>query len=96
MTGAVTKIEWTNPHTFFYVDVQSGDSATASWRLELGRPNTLIRYRWTRDTLKIGDVVTVEDYLARDGSNLANATTAKFPNGSVVNAGPSSDLVETR
>lgn len=96
MTGTVTNIEWTNPHAFFYLDVTDGDDNVANWAFELGSPNTLIRYRWGRDTLKIGDRITVEGYLARDGSNLANAKTVTFPDGRVVNAGSSSDLRSTR
>jgi len=96
MTGIVTSIEWTNPHAFFYLDVTDGDDNVANWAFELGSPNTLIRYRWGRDTLKIGDRITVEGYLARDGSNLANAKTVTFPDGRVVNAGSSSELRSTR
>lgn len=96
LTGSVTQLEWTNPHAFFYIDVEDERGSVTHWAIELGSPNTLIRYRWTRDTLKIGDSVTVDGYLARDGSNLANAKTVVFPDGRVVNAGSSSDLAETR
>ena len=96
MTGIVTSIEWTNPHAFFYLDVTDGDDNVSNWAFELGSPNTLIRYRWGRDTMKIGDRITVEGYLARDGSNLANAKTVTFPDGRVVNAGSSSELRSTR
>lgn len=96
MTGTVTNVEWTNPHAFFYLDVTDGDDSVSNWAFELGSPNTLIRYRWGRDTMKIGDRITVEGYLARDGSNLANAKTVTFPDGRVVNAGSSSDLRSTR
>ena len=96
MTGTVTDIEWTNPHAFFYLDVTDGDNDVTNWAFELGSPNTLIRYRWGRDTMKVGDRITVEGYLARDGSNLANAKTVTFPDGQVVNAGSSSDLRSTR
>lgn len=96
MTGVVTSIEWTNPHAFFYLDVTDGDDNVSNWAFELGSPNTLIRYRWGRDTMKIGDRITVEGYLARDGSNLANAKTVTFPDGRVVNAGSSSELRSTR
>ncbi len=96
MTGTVTNVEWTNPHAFFYLDVTDGDDTVSNWAFELGSPNTLIRYRWGRDTMKIGDRITVEGYLARDGSNLANAKTVTFPDGRVVNAGSSSDLRSTR
>jgi hypothetical protein len=88
-SGAVTKVTWSNPHAFFTIDVKGEDGAAVSWRVELGSPNTLIRYGWTRNTLKIGDVVTVEGYLARDGSNLMNAKEITMPDGSVINAGSS-------
>jgi Family of unknown function (DUF6152) len=74
LTGAVTKIEWMNPHTFIYIDVK--DPATGevtNWALELGSPNTLMRLGWNRDSLQTGDVVTVEGARARDGSPLVNA-----------------------
>ena len=70
----VTKIEWMNPHTFFYIDV--ADQATGkvlNWGLEMGSPNGLMRAGWTRNTLKIGDVVTVEGSRAKDGSAIGNA-----------------------
>jgi len=74
LTGTVTKVEWTNPHIFIYIDVVSDETGeAANWALELGGPNALLRLGWKRDSLKTGDVVTVEGSLARDGSNLANA-----------------------
>jgi hypothetical protein len=76
LTGPVTKVEWTNPHIFIYIDVpdeQTGD--IVNWALEMGAPNTLLRLGWRRDSLKAGDLITVEGNLARDGSALANATT---------------------
>lgn len=74
LTGSVTKVEWTNPHIFIYIDVVDEESGEpAHWALELGGPNALLRLGWKRDSLKEGDVVTVEGSLARDGSNLANA-----------------------
>jgi hypothetical protein len=76
LTGSVTKVEWTNPHIFIYIDVV--DEATGdpvNWALELGGPNALLRLGWKRDSLKTGDIVKVEGSLARDGSHLANAAT---------------------
>lgn len=96
LTGAVTKIEWTNPHARFYIDVKDADGKAVNWELELGSPNTLIRYAWKRDTMKIGDVVTVEGYLAKDGTKLANAKTVKFADGKVVSAGSSANLQDTK
>lgn len=96
LAGAVTKIEWTNPHARFYIDVKDQNGAVTNWELELGSPNTLIRYGFKRDSLKIGDEVSVDGYLAKDGSKTANAKTVKFSDGHVVNAGSSSDLNPTK
>lgn len=94
--GTVTKLEWTNPHARFYLDVKDANGTVANWELELGSPNTLIRYGWKRDSLKVGDEVTVNGYLARDGSKLANAKSVKFSDGRVISAGSSADLDSTK
>jgi hypothetical protein len=74
LTGIVTKVEWQNPHTFFYVDVTDpGTGQTTNWAMELGSPNGLMRAGWTRSTLKVGDIVAVEGSLARSGEPLGNA-----------------------
>ena len=76
--------------------VRGADGKVGNWHVELGSPNTLLRYAWKRDTLKVGDEVTVEGFLARDGSDLINAKTVKFKDGREVNAGSSADLTDTR
>ena len=74
LTGVVTKVEWMNPHTYFYVDVKDEASGkTENWALELGNPNALLRAGWTPNSVKIGDAVTVEGTRAKDGSLLGNA-----------------------
>lgn len=74
VTGLVTKIEWQNPHTFFYIDVtDAGTGKVTNWAMEMGSPNGLMRNGWTRNTLKVGDIVSVEGSLARSGEPLANA-----------------------
>ena len=73
LTGTVTKIEWTNPHTWFYIDVRDQAGTVTNWGLEMGSPNGLMRNGWTRNSMKIGHEVTVEASRARDGSNHANA-----------------------
>ena len=73
MKGSVTKIEWMNPHTFFYIDVTGPDGKVVNWGMEMGSPNGLMRAGWTRNTLKIGDEVSVEGAQAKDGSNIGNA-----------------------
>jgi len=73
LTGAVTKVDWRNPHTWFFIDVKDETGKVTNWGLEMGSPNGLLRLGWTRTSMKIGDVVTVEGSRARDGSNIANA-----------------------
>jgi len=75
LTGPVTKIEWANPHIFLYMDVKDETGKVANWAIEMGNPNSLIRLGWTRNAMKVGDVVTIEGALARDGSKLMNART---------------------
>ena len=75
LTGKVTKVEWTNPHVYVYVDVRDEKTGElVNWALEIGGgPNSLIRQGWNRDSLKTDDVIAVEGSLARDGSRLASA-----------------------
>lgn len=87
MTGAVTKVEWTNPHARFYLDVKDERGRLANWNMELGSPNGLRRAGWNRNSLKVGDVVTVTVSLARDGSRLANAREVVLADGKKVFAG---------
>ena len=73
LTGTVTKIEWTNPHCFFYIAVKTESGTIETWALELGNPNALLRNGWTPKSVKIGDEVTVEGTRAKDASLLGNA-----------------------
>ena len=73
LKGIVTKIEWANPHTYFYVDVTNPDGKVVNWGMEMGSPNGLMRQGWTRNTLHVGDEVTVEGSQAKDGANVGNA-----------------------
>ena len=72
LKGVVTKIEWMNPHTYFYLDVTEGDKVV-NWGMEMGSPNGLMRQGWTRNTLHVGDEVTVEGSQAKDGAHVGNA-----------------------
>lgn len=72
-TGTVTRVDWRNPHTWFYIDVDDGKGNVESWAIELASPNLLMRNGWNRDSMKIGDVVQIEGYLAKDGTRTANA-----------------------
>lgn len=73
LTGAVTRLDWTNPHAWIYVDVKDETGRVANWGFELASPNGLMRSGWTRFSLKPGDVVTIEGARAKNGSNNANA-----------------------
>jgi hypothetical protein len=73
LKGVVTKVDWMNPHVYFYVDVKDENGSIVNWALEMGPPNGLQRSGWTRNTMKVGDEVTVEGTLAKDGSKQANA-----------------------
>ena len=72
LTGTVTKLEWANPHTWFYVDVRDDEGKVTNWGFEMGSPNVLLRAGWTRNSMKPGEVVTVEGSRARDGSTNGN------------------------
>jgi Family of unknown function (DUF6152) len=87
LKGTVTRIEWTNPHARFYVDVKDPDGTVVSWNLELASPNVLVRQGWTRQSLKIGDEISVTGSSAKDGSKMANARNVTLANGKRVFAG---------
>ena len=89
LKGAVTKIEWTNPHARFYIDVKDDKGTVTNWNLELASPNVLTRQGWTRKSLEVGDQITVEGSLAKDGSKMANARIVTLANGKRVFAGSS-------
>ncbi len=93
LTGNVTRIEWMNPHAHFFLDVRDGNGKVANWDLELTSPNTLQRGGWTRTSLKVGDVVTVNGYLAKDGTNLAHARDIRLADGHRVLVGSAPDSV---
>jgi Family of unknown function (DUF6152) len=74
LTGIVTKVEWTNPHVWFYINVTDPDTGeVTNWGAEMGPPHGLQRSGWRRDTLKIGDEVSLEGSMARNGTNRVNA-----------------------
>ena len=89
LRGTVTKVEWMNPHTFFYVDVEGEDGEYQNWAVELGSPNGLMRRGWTRNSLQIGDEVNVAGSRARDGSYKANARMVTLSDGRRMFAGTS-------
>ena len=81
LTGAVTKLEWMNPHVYFYIDVKDAGGVATKWAVEGQAPSVLYRQGWRRDSVKITDVVTVHGFLARDGSKLVNMQRAVLADG---------------
>lgn len=89
LTGPVTKLDWINPHARIFVDAKDTNGKVVNWEIELGAPAILLRNGWTRNSIKIGETVTVNGSLAKDGSNLANATNVTLADGKRVFAGSS-------
>ena len=90
-SGKVTKVEWLNPHIYVYIDVKDNGGKTINYAVEGGAPNGLYRQGWRKDTLKAGDNLSVEGFLAKDGSNTVNARTWLLPDGKKVFAGNTED-----
>ena len=91
LTGNVTKVEWMNPHAHCYLEVRDASGKLSTWDLELASPNTLQREGWTRKTVRVGDMLTVNGYLAKDGTNLAHARDVRLADGRRVFAGAAPD-----
>jgi hypothetical protein len=77
LQGMVTKVEWRNPHIWVYLDVKNADGSVTAWQCEGGAPNALTRQGWSRASLESGEPLTIEGYLAKDGSKTCNARTWK-------------------
>ena len=75
LTGTVTKVEWTNPHAWVFIDAKGDDGSVQSWAVELVGINDLLRLGWGRDRVKSGDVINVDGFGARNGTNTANAAS---------------------
>jgi hypothetical protein len=91
LVGAVTKLDWINPHARIFMDVTEGGKTT-NWEVELGAPAILMRSGWNKSALPAGSKITVNGSLAKDGSNLLNATTVTLADGRKVFAGSSGDF----
>jgi len=90
LKGGIARIEWANPHIYFYLDVADANGATVHWAIEGGAPSTLYRAGWRKDSAKVGDIVTVDGFLARDGSKLVNMQRALLADGRNLFVGNSS------
>ena len=91
LVGAITKIEWTNPHSYFYLDVKDSHGQVHNWACESGNPGALSRRGWKKGDIKLGDTLIVDGYLAKDGSRLVDARRVKLPDGRSVYGDTSSD-----
>ena len=87
LKGKVTKVEWANPHIYYYLDVTDAKGATKNYAIEGGAPNGLYRQGWRKDSLKIGDVITVDGYQAKDGTDHVNGRSVITAEGKKIFAG---------
>lgn len=91
VTGALAKIEWTNPHSYFYVDAKDENGNSVRWSCEAGSPGALSRRGFKRGDIKLGDVIVVDGYRAKDGSHLMDARRVTLPDGRIVSGGSAGD-----
>jgi hypothetical protein len=91
ITGALAKIEWTNPHSYFYVDVKDENGTVTRWSCEAGSPGALSRRGFKRGDIKLGDTIVVDGYRAKDGSRLMDARRVTLPDGRIVSGASAGD-----
>jgi len=91
LKGVVSKIEWKNPHVYFYVDVKDDKGNVANWGVESTSVVELVHHGWSHDSLKVGDHVTVEGFVAKDGSRFVGARLVTLPDGRKVFTGSPGD-----
>ena len=91
VTGTVTKVEWMNPHARFYIDAKDDQGKIVNWDFELASPNGLMRRGWTRNSMKLGDIVTVTGHRAKNSPHVGNASTVTLANGKKLFAGSSAE-----
>ena len=89
VTGTVTRVEWMNPHARFYIDAKDDAGKTVNWDFELASPNGLMRRGWNRNSMKLGDVVTVTGHRAKNNPLVGNASTVTLADGKRLFAGSS-------
>ncbi len=89
LAGAVTRLEWTNPHIWVYLDVKDEQGSQQHWQCEGGPPNTLTRNGWSKESVKPNDQITIDGWQAKDGSKTCNVRSLKLPDGRSVLAGSS-------
>jgi hypothetical protein len=91
LRGELTEIQWTNPHSYFYINVTGEQGAVVQWICESAAPGALSRRGFKRGDLKLGDTIIVDGYRAKDGSNLIDARRVTLPDGRIVSGGSAGD-----
>jgi hypothetical protein len=91
LTGTIAKVEWTNPHSYFYIDVKDESGNVETWIGEAGAPGALTRRGFKRGDLKLGDTVIVDGYRAKNGSRLIDARRVTLPDGRIVSGASAGD-----
>jgi hypothetical protein len=87
LKGTVTKIEWTNPHARFFIDVVNEDKTVTNWSFELASPNSLTRGGWGRHTLSVGDTITAKGFAAKSGKSMASTSSVTTADGRALFSG---------
>jgi len=91
LSGTVTRVQWTAPHVYTYIDVKDDQGKTANWKVEMGSPTALTKAGWTRTKMKVGQMVTLTGWQAKNGTNFANAEEMTMPDGQKLSAASSND-----
>lgn len=91
LKGRLTKVEWTNPHSYFYVDVKTEDGKTVNWGAEGANPSALSRRGFGKGDIKIGDLIIIDGYAAKDGSHFIDARRITLPGGKTIFGGTPGD-----
>jgi len=91
LTGTITRIEWSNPHSYFFIDVKDNKGNVVNWGCEGAGPGALTRRGWKKGDVKLGDTLIVDGYLAKDGSHLIDARRVTLPDGRSVSGGSAGD-----
>jgi Family of unknown function (DUF6152) len=91
LVGAITRIEWTNPHSYFYLAVKNSQGELVTWGCEAGNPGALSRRGWTRGDIKLGDTLIVDGFLAKDHAHLVDARRVTLPDGRILSGASAGD-----
>src|SRR5512138_2387522 len=91
LSGTLAKVEWTNPHIYFYIDVKDESGNVVRWTCESGAPGALSRRGWKRGDLKLGDPLVVDGYRAKNGSNMVDARRVTLADGRIVSGASAGD-----